>query len=883
MFHKVVGRGSSSIGFLFALTLGTFVTLGFANVAQYLAAENALEQSTRATLRCLTPTDPQCLTFASLNDSKAAWNYFIQESGKQTEFYAKEFDYSAAAYRTVYGFTARYLRIPQRSTSTLEVESALLPLARWQNVERQKSVAVRYGFEADEPWTKARPKTPHFPTVYLEIERVHENLPFASFQSEAQLTERERMLRASFTRIFSRTFRISASGSTQTAHFTSPTSIPLSLLTRGEQPVSGCVDGQICSAAGEAGMTAHSEPDDFKQRRFLALYLQIRLANAKGTPKVSVQGEKGEDGFILKISDGRTIFLGGRGSEPVGPEERYFNLWLRGPRGARGSSDASAPEHSGIFVPIGGSFVPQINLTVAGDSGDSVEGEITLFGFADTYATEPGVEHVSGLCPEIEVERGAALSSTTPSAEYCGLTPHAQNVQIRRISVDERALGCVPAQSTLWPESAVVPETGIAELSPPAERLALLCNQSLPDVPADSCGWRIIGFEPVPVEIPSLEAGQCAFTLTRRTKSLPCTEEEHAEAACDGDGGACPLWATIQNKTQNDLTQLRTAGVELPVELSNPTLNAKIRSGRRLPDRLSCLEPTNQSPILCGSVEEVEIESSPTWLFSKRPHSLNDYLIPAELSELTECLSKAASDAEAVAEAQTVQISGFPFDGSSELELNGLPPKVTGVSPTCDPADAKLPIELLLRHYAEANGFQGATDPGVRFDSEARDLQRTRSLFRSRECVPGSTRSTPSCSAVRAHALEPELCSRMRDLGSFPENSPPAICSLPGMLCTKAKAPKMEPHEDALASIGTARAIELGLEVLNRFLPELRKDCPKSDGSAANCGTIEATVMGSTAEVTGRFELPVFWPLSTLIGRSTITLTTSKSERLEGV
>ena len=44
---------------------GIFFTVLFIDYTRYLSATNAVEQAARATARCITPTDPDCVSLAS--------------------------------------------------------------------------------------------------------------------------------------------------------------------------------------------------------------------------------------------------------------------------------------------------------------------------------------------------------------------------------------------------------------------------------------------------------------------------------------------------------------------------------------------------------------------------------------------------------------------------------------------------------------------------------------------------------------------------------------------------------------------------------------------------------------------------------------------------
>src|SRR5206468_1176305 len=104
-----------------------------------------------------------------------------------------------------------------------------------------------------------------------------------------------------------------------------------------------------------ASSTPSSDPNDYLHRRFLALYLQVHLTEVSAGVALGIQGKDSGPGLSISTSEGRKFDLGGRDLQNVEKlEGKYFNLWLRGPAGARGSDDQTLPEHSGLALPLNG-------------------------------------------------------------------------------------------------------------------------------------------------------------------------------------------------------------------------------------------------------------------------------------------------------------------------------------------------------------------------------------------------------------------------------------------------------------------------------------------------------------------------------------------------
>ncbi len=881
--------GFSSIGLLSAISLGAVVSLGYINLSHYFVARAALERAAREAVRCVAPTDGACAPSLS-SQGQPRWRYEASFQTPRGDVVAAEYDYSAQMRRQRFRAEHSVYRTEREEAPSVRVETYKLPTAQYRSTEPAKQVLLTYVYDATTYRRLAIPKNAPFPAFDSDFERRYSGRAFLTSADDSSLSDAQRSVRRRFKPILSSSFRLRISGAETErdgGRFYSRVSIaqgllPLRTLLEGEEVSDSCKPGAFCSVRAAAGSAVGGTPEDFKQDRFLALYLQVRVEGSKGTGEIAIKGRE-DSGFRLRNGQER-VCLGGRDFTPISElSGGYFNLWMRGPAGATGGDSGgvscAAGEYrlSSLSVPIDGSFAPEVSLALRGKMGDEVRGEVTVYAFADSYDTSEVKEQKTYRCESVIFKHGVSVTAQIPKPEACGVPSNAEVSPARLEAVSEKFVGCLdePASvesNTLLPSSFSI---GDALSGEPVPSVVKSYQGSSCSLPESFCPWKKVAGTDGNVVVGGVSLAECPQAV-RGITSLPCLTEDAPQLSCDIQSLTADRCPRVVSFFQ-DLKKIAEAQA-LPVTASFSVRGEVVR-GASLKPSFGCLQQlSSDGQRECGIREIASIMTEPEWLRRDKgwlPTEQSAY----KLSEgIPWCGVSAVTP---VGESEVVDISGYPFDGNSNPELSLQIPKQKEGRLICEESESPVSLESILRSYAVLNGASAAADPSIEFSYQAVPLGSVRLLARQIGCQSSVLHKSEGCERVTLHSDGTELCGRT-NLGEI-ENEP-EICKRPGVVCHRSflgfgndERPKdIQAEEDVRRN---AQAEDLAQQILRRYLPHSLASC-----EAASCiETIVTLDKDKTVSATASYHLPLSWPLNELLKRDSIKIATSRTERVESL
>jgi len=843
--------GLTSLSLLGTTILGVIITLSYANLSHFLAAENALEQTVKITSRCLSPSDPECVKLAPIISGNPM-RYFLSTETPASETFSQLFDYSATLYEEELGADLPYYRLQEEFEPTFTYSTSKLKIGIFEAIEPRVRLALQTKYHGNIIRNYTTKAQPFFPKWNQEFEKQHENIPF----SEQNRSER-------FHRVLQRSFSVTVSSDTDEYRTFSGLADINQLIS--PEPSLDCVPGEFCSGTVEAAGRAESDPNYFKRNRFLALYVEISPTSSSRDLELGVQAADGSDGFRVDVpSSNRRYLLGGRALSPVAGL-RSFNLWLRGPVGSNGGEIGKF--HSGIEVPIqGGSFRPSVHLRIKGKKGDSISGTVRVYGTTDAYTKRSISESASYTCSEVTIPNGAALSPLIPAAGKCGADASFVQSEVETAIVSEN-LGCVPEDQNNWaltnPLTARLPTAQIAQTALTTQTTQrILCSGAEEPNNKVGCGWRrktereltIIGSQ-----LPG-----CPQTTVSEPTSIRCSETSTPLATClaaTKNDASCPNITLLKERFAQTIAELRQEGVDT-TSLSEPVFSKL--SGARVADRLSCL-PLDSSG---NDASNCAIRSL-KHLTSKKLSSKRDGSLAVSASELIDsgsepfCNQETPLNVRRVSGPTPVSIIGYPFTEDRELEISPVIPSPEKL--LCLPDSPAVEMESVLRDYAVRAGYEAAADRSVRFDFEIKNLNQRILVSTTDGCDSRNLVPTNSCQKLSSSLVYGSSCKRELDLGLA--TSPPQIC-LNNASCFGIPESPVIQVDPVPAEEGVSRAKSLGAELLARYLP----------GQDAR---LEVSLDNDTVTVRAHYEMPLSFPLDAILRRPTISLSRATTEQLE--
>jgi hypothetical protein len=887
--------GFSVLGLMAAVSVGGLLTLGYANLSHYLIAQNALEQSTRAALRCVVPTNGDCFLESSSEPQKNQWRYFASRLVPRGDIIGSNYDYSARIFRQSFSTESTYYSIPQEEAPKVEITTYKVPAARYIENAAFKRVSATFVYDGIDSTSVALPRSDPFPRFEAKFENDHINYSFDKYSADSGN-------RWVFSTPYQTDFSIRLDGSeaersnqtfTRRLLISPTTSIQLSRLIGNESSTERCDTGKVCNVSEQSGDSGNFNKDSYLEFRHLALYLEIKLKSKPQNTEFGIEGVGNTSGLKLLIAGGsknERVCLGGRektklNSLPGG----NFNLMLRGIKNSSGGGldnrygDLDCDGNyrlNNLRIPIGGSFKPEIGLVFSGKSGDRIEGQVILHVFVDRYDSRLAEEKISRECQPAFLKRGKSLSEILPSPPECGLHAKTKIVGHRLIRLTEQQAPCsAPKDDVTFLSAASKLPDNIAEsfvveekLPEPNEILHPLCQAShRPDVSSE-CGWTLVPDSEQLLEIGTLDQMLCPESQ-KHTEIISCNEALGSVPTCSVENldlNRCH--GVIEKKKVLEKQGL----AELAVTLGSNDFQKSLIRGVTLPPKLSCSLETLPGGKECGVVSKKIFHTSelfqredPSW----RPTEASSYIQDGPEPLCGEIASEKVVPGNF--NSSPIEITGFPFDGSETVEISDYPPVIKNGKIECDTANGNsVSLESRLRKYAEINGFSAAIDPTIKFEFESTPLNSNRLISSSVGCRTSQMASANQCSKLSAVNYGVEECGEETDLGV--SDSIPLLCQQDSISCRKVPVqPVLFASTIEHSSEESVRLAEtIGTGLLKTYFPQASAESISFDVSLN---------FDKTVSVTGSYQMPLTWPLKDLLGREFLRVSKTKSERVEAI
>lgn len=869
-------QGSAALALLNSIAVGVFVTLGFANVSHYLAAKNALQQASRVVARCLSPTDPECLSLSAQNEESLwSWNAFPPPA-PMGDIIGDEYDYSAKLYRAQYTGQNTYYSIPEVLEPNIEITRTELPVYEWKKVPKQSLFFLTTTYSGVKETHHAVPKSPAFPHFDQNEEILRQNSAFKEYPVEFKTVAIE-----PFSIRLSSTDPKFENLYEQVVEVGKGRWISLSSLIKAEPDFVDCKPGKSCNVTAYSAEQISGNSNDFLRRRYLALYIEVQIQSKSAEALFGIEGATNSvnnDGLVVSLgSNGnirRTLYLGGRDAErTVGS---YFNLWLRGPANSVGRVIEKAypnpPKHSGIAIMKNESFNPLVRLKLLGKPRDQIQGKVIVHAFADSYSDSPERKTHIYRCKPVSIPRGKSISSVKLAPRFCEMPDGLLEIKELNSEVAETKLSCGMNEEAGWPEG-VIPQDREQTLE---VQLAERGVKSVGCLPSDKpeihteCGWRISRDTGETVSLPTSAAEKCILSKTKSKDTFSCNDNTKPIARCFASP-ECSSYLKEQEKLSKLSEKLKNESVLISSSLLTPPLSAITIPGSLLPQRLSCSPFDSNGNFIPCAEQRIENFSSEGW-------ELNNGEVSTEIFDTTRNVPKCNISNVTKTNSKLVEITGYPFSGERELEIKQLLPELKGGLISCDQNRSSRSIEETLRQFAALNGFEGAKNPDVKFDFQAIPLGTKQFISRSINCKQTRYSDLNSCSQATFIKTGEETCGLSINLGIH--RDPPPYCSLPGIKCTKTlfSAPEavIQPMDLDRA---LEKAISLGKATLKKFLPGSSSDCKDSGCTEINSKLID----NETISVSASYNFPLTWPLSGILGKKSFPISASISERMEAL
>lgn len=885
--HPLLGasvQGSFSLSVLFSSGAGILFVLLFYNLSSYLGATAALREASRLTARCITPSDPECVQLAAATTEEPQREWFgrvADPADEEVSVTLTEYEYSLALLTESWRIDFQTVEIPLFNQA-FSLQSELLPLSEYTlNVLPPTQTEVTASLQGPPLF---RPVA-SFPLATRD-ESLSPNEWLASrapgYQPLQSLAQNQRIeagsqLQVQFT-------------------FTVPPLPPSALDARAS-----CLtpSGLPCDNAAPAG--AESDTESWRTHAFLALKLFSQVQSL-GTSSVVKWGRvpQGPGLYIdINSSEGnQRVCLGGREySGAIGPTPQGHNLWLRGPAGAIGGTEAVCPEgdvsHDQLRVPRGSSVTVTAFLKVRSDS-DPVQANIQLAYFYDEYQEESGASvqcqpQYYFLSPEqAPCQAPANCFSDTLAADDAVVSCEKREVP--------RTLGCqeaIASASSLPEYQLRVPECQNSDAERSLEELAKL----LPT------GYQACSLKAQAKNIGTIEVGSAPRSCRNarpQEKQVLCTELlRSSQIASANSCSALEEELEALRVSTSEANRFSPSSSNAFSATPQPLSSSVVPAG----SEFAWLPLDSSGEALLAEDYRIQTQSVPlkqkTPTFLKRGeepsapplHTLADELLKAsELprnapgwSEYQANLGQYAQFS-AVEGAKHFVTGGYPFEGPVPEIYYGAedPSQGWDFNRDCqrdtacgNPQAHFASEEAMLRSFAARYIPEaGDTEYPVVTESRARNVLHLGRMSREQ----AGKLSLPSCTPTRTLCeFAPSVDAEFVSLG-VSSGEPQACQDGRYVDCYgRVKALDIKPSEqDTLIDIELAK--QKGFAEIQRVIPfaRLKSEC-ESEESA--CASIRVEAEGEKrSRITTSFNLPLSFPFDIILGKKVLPLSHSKVE-----
>jgi hypothetical protein len=912
------GKGSLSLQMAFSTAAGVMFVMLFYNLVQYVGTSAAVNEAARKAVRCVSPTDPACVSVAFLQAPNLPQEWFGYTGGESEENAALSVDY----YR--YGATMTRLQWGADYT-TFQIHRARQPVT-WTSYE----VPVRVFSASVIPEEFTKVDSFFTPTWYEP--KYEPNFPQAedpnSFGAANDLgiqvwrgSPQSQVLAAHFQLVGPITATIDAGSYHEFS--TDRIAIPrLDGVTANTQCRSS--DGSLCDIGPAAGDISNT--DSWSQSAHLAIkaFAQLRGIGGSGEAQWS-KSETGTPGLYVKIygPDGRQILgpdsdalgrcLGGGNWREAPDDGTWYNMRLRGTTWTTNGSTPVCPgtthqpqgsmDFSSIVVPRGGSFSIHGDLYVS-ENHKPVEANVTFAYYYDDYKK---TSERTAFCPS-KTFTGSLTKAVCPGALECGVPVDKQTwgweqtcstAHFSGDCADSSAVEQAQNTSTdIEPQYAVPCQDNWRPQDPPRENIPqgykfcswdarTVLSVEVPNVPADCplAGMHhrertceidpVYGFGQDPVycqniyrEISAINTAAALINSLR----LPGTPTYGPNITV--------TWEAMTNdRWEFSWTPIAENGVELAAGTNQLKLvQAKLVDESSLIKRFKTkngTQPAPQPSEFAGAVRSENQGNAAARGWDFYLQNINKYVKPAPAERLPQMVSLTSGYpfAEPVPEiyyGQDAAVQGWDFnrDCYADIACN-------------DVYDRYDSLEAMLRHYA-AKQLPEASDMRYEFAAE-QQLVETMIYSDVKNKAQAQGIRLPACTPARLDCSPPapgpdaELVS----LG-ISDNLPQGCLNGTYYSCFSKPAAAVYNLGQASLQLDRRLVTQVALDELKRIIPyaQDRRDC--TDAWKAGCVSVKVDLLeDKQAAVKVSYNMPLTFPLDVILGRQTLEISHTKEEALE--
>ncbi len=874
MFNPSNERGSI-LASLFSIFGGVLFVMLFLNLVRYVSAVNAVSEAARKTARCLTPTDPDCVVLAANGEpvSDQVW-YGVREESRTTE-YADRYSYTGS-------LVAEEAFLPVTNYQTHRVRPFIswteypIPLRNYSlELNRFERRYVRPQMTAGLP--RWRAEFTNFGTFDDATEELYRETDGWSYNGDLPLL---------WSGSESQRIRVGASNATD---FESPwLRIPelagaSSTATRVTQ-----ADGAWSSAVNYGGSAAE-QLDWFSMAR-LAIKVQSQVLRVPGQGNAEAawtrlrvrwcSGPYGTGSCDYRDLGGVSGITVTHTNDP-----QFYNPYFRGPKGSHGGGTPG--DHENIKVPRGYyiKFIAKMEADL-----NPIDASTKIQIWYDNYSKQ--YDSATKECPETE-QCSNASSPCLSDPAGCGFASGYELLScfagpITRIEplCDSNGDSCAYAAS-----------------APILSADATTKNNF--EVSAASCGT----FKP---KLPTAKSNNRSFCLIDK--------DSGQRAISAGLPSGCSVAGVVRerecNETLQNVASDYGAASEACSWLSSGYLTSTAPgSVNTAIDKLNSHQPVGAPKLTRFSEANFKWSSykeytPPKWQsVSKLPTEIVSTGLPScklAVSSIARVAAAACSDemsfkfsrykkgaaGDAITLADFNLPAGVSADASA-IKVSEVSVPVTSVYPFQNPVEFEITnpdlgascrvnhqeseeLNGILRVYA-AKVLPEAANPEYVFNGGATFVD-TQVVGMGAACGSQGFSSADAKSCVRSVAgVEKVECAAPVMLGqyssaSFPEG--PAVCKDGTFARCYAGAVESYQAASITPEINVEIARSRGFSELDRVFGSVGRQCHDS-----GCAEISIdTESGTMAEVDVSYQMPLSFPLDTLLGAQTLAIRHNKSE-----
>ena len=910
-------KGSLSLTTMFSSASGVLFVLLFYNLSTYVGSLGAINETARATARCITPTDPACVTVLSSAADGVEFDWYARtpEQSISTDVSVRTFRYQASMPSDLWGARFSYYRT-NIGDQNFSLNYSLVPV---------KTFYAKGGYEIPQGVISASYRvqgSSEFKPKY--------NPNFPLFEQDRSLDRDDWLTLHSPYEFIAKESGEVAIRSDDNYEYTTP------FIT---VPTISAENGAKCTGDCSTHLLAGGIYASWKDRAYVAIKAISRVRAEKGQTTLKWGQTDGLAGLEVEIKDaqGNTINWNPEGTNQnyswrclggaeetgaVGTSWRGYNLWLRGPKGANGGPSGSSVcpggivNHDAIQVPRGGSYRIRARLTNTGSN--TARARITILSFYDEYTNTTPVNKIvecaalpySGFDQE---QASCALESCVPTNcknSYC------PNQNLKSLSVAGLAkvellscasqrqsvsFSCTENEKTI-PNSAKTMQTASlaicnANWTPPISPAGANSRETICAWQSDATysRWQEVGstncelaqaanisescenpfVETTPGASSSANLSKCN-KLNDKLKQLKEATEDLNTAQNLGapkfNTNAIYKFGALTNiKSANFWTNKDLQGNPLPqtTEIINTSLSTaqakrffvKSDNSTTTPKALDFLSDVKDSGIQAYGWENFEQQASSLI----RPEKLarEDFSISSvyPFNEQT---------TEEIYYGQIDPSAGWDFQADCTVDT----------SCNCKADDSSCSfkthdnLERLLREHASAE-IPYASDTSFKFNFSATHV----GYKEVGKFQPGSLPELPTCYPTRA------VCSKQKSANDALQylgrsKIKPQECNNYASCFSKLPDGVDFNVGEGIENIDLNLARQAGLKELRKIAPyaTIQEECGVNPG----CAEIDIdTSSGSRAIVKVRYNMPLSFPLSGILQRDSVQLAYTKEEVIE--